>query len=150
MHFDRNPFTCSCKGGKDRRSRNGFKFGTFIGRFPKDSVASMAVKGLTPSQPRCHLKTTNESAKFESLYIIFFFSFLSFLSCFFFFSYFFFVCLFCKADESDYNHLNTKSDSTSRAVHQSTLQATPLMAIRAKAGEERGLHRCKLRVEPSA
>ena len=60
------------------------------------------------------------------------------------------LLLFCKADESDYNHLNTKSDSTSRAVHQSTQQATPLMAIRVKAGEERGLHRYKLSVEPSA
>ena len=29
-------------------SRNGFKFGTFIGRFPSDRVASVAVEGLKP------------------------------------------------------------------------------------------------------
>ena len=32
--------------GREQRSFNGFKFGTLIGRFPSDSVASMAVKGL--------------------------------------------------------------------------------------------------------
>ena len=31
------------KGGK---KLNGFKFGTFIGRFPSGGAASMAVKGL--------------------------------------------------------------------------------------------------------
>ena len=44
MCFDRNPFTCSCKVGTQKI--NGFKFGTFIGRFPSDSMASMAVKEL--------------------------------------------------------------------------------------------------------
>ena len=33
------------KGGK---SLNNFKFGTFIGCFPSDHVASVAVKGLRP------------------------------------------------------------------------------------------------------
>ena len=36
------------KGG-GKKSLNGFKFGTFIGRFPSDVVASMAVKGLITS-----------------------------------------------------------------------------------------------------
>ena len=31
---------------KGAKTLNGFKFGTFIGRFPSDSAASMAVKGL--------------------------------------------------------------------------------------------------------
>ena len=53
--------------GRGQKGHNGFKFGTFIGRFPSDGAASVAVKGLTPSLPRCHLKTANESAKFESL-----------------------------------------------------------------------------------
>ena len=44
VHLDRNPFTCSSKGGK--KSLNSWKFGTFIGRFLSDSIASMAVKGL--------------------------------------------------------------------------------------------------------
>ena len=44
MHFDRNPFACSSKGGQ--KSLNSLKFGTFIGRFLSDSIASMAVKGL--------------------------------------------------------------------------------------------------------
>ena len=48
MHFDRNTFTCSREGGK--KSLNGFKFCTFIGRFPSDGAASTAVKGLkTPA-----------------------------------------------------------------------------------------------------
>ena len=29
---------------------NDFKFGTFMGRFPSDSAASMAVKGLTSTE----------------------------------------------------------------------------------------------------
>ena len=33
----------SCEGEK---SLNDFKFGTFIGHFPRDGVANMAVKGL--------------------------------------------------------------------------------------------------------
>ena len=41
MHFDRSPFTCSCKGVK---GLNDFKFSTFIG--PSDGAASIAVKGL--------------------------------------------------------------------------------------------------------
>ena len=41
--FDRNLFTCSCEGGT---GLSDFKFGTFIGGFPSDGVASMAVKGL--------------------------------------------------------------------------------------------------------
>ena len=28
------------------KSLNGFKFGTFIGRFPSDGAAGMSVKGL--------------------------------------------------------------------------------------------------------
>ena len=43
MHFDRISFTCSCEGEK---SRNDFKFGIFIGRFPSDGAANMAVEGL--------------------------------------------------------------------------------------------------------
>ena len=43
MHFDRNPFTCSRERGSDL---NDFKFGTFIGRRPSDTLANMAVKGL--------------------------------------------------------------------------------------------------------
>ena len=35
---------CVCWGGGG--SLNDFKFGTFIGRFPSDCLASMAVKGL--------------------------------------------------------------------------------------------------------
>ena len=42
-HFDINHFTCSCERGK---SLNDLKLGTFVGRFPSDGVASMAVKGL--------------------------------------------------------------------------------------------------------
>ena len=30
-----------------KKDPHGFKFGTFVGRFPSDSAASMAVKGLT-------------------------------------------------------------------------------------------------------
>ena len=43
MHFDGNPFTSSCEGGK---KANGFKVGTFIGLFWSGGAASMAVKGL--------------------------------------------------------------------------------------------------------
>ena len=43
MHFGSSPFTGSCKWGK---SLNNFKIGTFIGRFPGDGAANMAVKGL--------------------------------------------------------------------------------------------------------
>ena len=41
---------CSCEGGGGGGgggSLTDFKFGTFIGRFPSDGVASVAVKGLT-------------------------------------------------------------------------------------------------------
>ena len=31
---------------REKRSLNAFKFGTFVGRFPSDGVASRAVKGL--------------------------------------------------------------------------------------------------------
>ena len=48
MRFNRSPFTCSRNGGK--KSLNDFKFGTFIGRFPSDSAASIAVKGLTSTE----------------------------------------------------------------------------------------------------
>ena len=44
MHFDRNPFMCSCED--EKRPHNDFKSCTFIGRFPGDTLASMAVKGL--------------------------------------------------------------------------------------------------------
>ena len=44
MRLDRNRFTCSYEGGK--KNYNDFDFGTFIGRFPSDCAASMAVKGL--------------------------------------------------------------------------------------------------------
>ena len=40
VHLNKSPFTCSCE------SLNDFKFGTFIGHFPSDMLASMAVKGL--------------------------------------------------------------------------------------------------------
>ena len=43
-HFDRNPFHVLTWRGK--KSFNVFKFGTFMGRFPSDSAASVAVKGL--------------------------------------------------------------------------------------------------------
>ena len=33
---------------RGQKSLNGFKFGTFISRFPSDGAASMAVKGLKP------------------------------------------------------------------------------------------------------
>ena len=32
--------------GRGPKSLNGFRFGTFIGRFPSDGVGSMVVKGL--------------------------------------------------------------------------------------------------------
>ena len=54
MHFDRTLFTCSCEGwrgwwggGGWGEELNAFRFATFIGRFPSDGAASMAVKGLT-------------------------------------------------------------------------------------------------------
>ena len=46
MHFDRNPFTLPCEGGKSLNQADDFKFGTFISRFPSVGVACMAVKGL--------------------------------------------------------------------------------------------------------
>ena len=36
---------------KVRKSLNEFKFGTFVGRFPSDTLAGLALKGLT-SNPR--------------------------------------------------------------------------------------------------
>ena len=54
-----------------QNSLNGFKFGTFIGRFPGDGTASMAMKGLkcnteststlSPPQHRVHLNTESTS-----------------------------------------------------------------------------------------
>ena len=41
-----NPFTCSWKVGGGGGDLKDFKFGTFIGCFPSDGVASMAVKWL--------------------------------------------------------------------------------------------------------
>ena len=46
VHFDRNPFTCSCEGvgvgaGREGGGLNYFKFGTFVGRFASDGAASM-------------------------------------------------------------------------------------------------------------
>ena len=35
-----------------RKSRNGFKFGTFIGRFHSNPPASMAVKGLKETRSK--------------------------------------------------------------------------------------------------
>ena len=43
MHFDTRPVRCSCER---EEKHNDFRFGSFIGRFPSDDVASMAVKGL--------------------------------------------------------------------------------------------------------
>ena len=34
------------QAGRRKKTRNDFKFGTVIGRFPSDDAASMAVKGL--------------------------------------------------------------------------------------------------------
>ena len=51
--INRNPFTGSCEGGKT--SLNGFKFGTFIGSFPRDGAASMAVNGLITAHWSCVL-----------------------------------------------------------------------------------------------
>ena len=45
-----------------KKSLNGFKFGTFIGRFPCDREASMAVKGLIKSNhsiPSCRDRQTD-------------------------------------------------------------------------------------------
>ena len=39
-----SPFTCSSEVGKSHL--NDFAFGIFLGRFPSDGAASMAVKGL--------------------------------------------------------------------------------------------------------
>ena len=41
----------SCAQTKGGTGLNGFNFGTFIGRFPNDGAASMAVKGLKPAYP---------------------------------------------------------------------------------------------------
>ena len=38
--------TISCAHAKGGKSLNDFKFGTFVGCFPSDSAASVAVKGL--------------------------------------------------------------------------------------------------------
>ena len=43
VHFDRSPFTCS---SERQKSLKGLKYGTFIGCFPSDGMARMAVKGL--------------------------------------------------------------------------------------------------------
>jgi len=53
VRFDKNLFTCSCERDNNNNNNNkgeqndGFKFGTFIGRFPSDGAAGMAVKWLT-------------------------------------------------------------------------------------------------------
>ena len=44
VHFDRNPFLCSCEGGK---GLNDFRSGAFTGHFQSDSEESTAVKGLS-------------------------------------------------------------------------------------------------------
>ena len=47
VYFDRNPFTCSCQGGNNnKKSINGFKFGTSVGSFSSHGAASMAAEGL--------------------------------------------------------------------------------------------------------
>ena len=46
VHFDRNPFACSCKGGN--KSFNGLKFGTSVGRF-----SSVGVIVKCPALPHC-------------------------------------------------------------------------------------------------
>ena len=51
MRFSRSPFTCSCQGGGGGGGLTDFKFGTFIGRFPSDGAAGIAVKGLNSSCP---------------------------------------------------------------------------------------------------
>ena len=50
VRFDRNPFMCPYEGGKT--SFNSFKFGTFIGRFPSNGVAGMAMNRLRCSSYR--------------------------------------------------------------------------------------------------
>ena len=45
MNFGRSSFTCSSHA-KGAQRVNNFEFGTFIGRFPNDDAASLAVKGL--------------------------------------------------------------------------------------------------------
>ena len=45
MHFDRSTFLSA--HAKGETSLNDFKFGTFIGLFPSDTLANMAVKGLS-------------------------------------------------------------------------------------------------------
>ena len=37
MHFDRNPFACSWKGGEKEDFFYDFKSATFIGHFPSDN-----------------------------------------------------------------------------------------------------------------
>ena len=44
VHFDRNPFLCSCEGGE---GLNDFRSGAFTGHFQSDGAESMAVKGLS-------------------------------------------------------------------------------------------------------
>ena len=43
---------CSCAHAKRGQSLNGFRFGSFIGRFPSDCAASMAVKVFQSEQKR--------------------------------------------------------------------------------------------------
>ena len=45
MNFDRSSFTCSSHA-KGAQRVNNFEYGTFIGCFPSDDAASLAVKGL--------------------------------------------------------------------------------------------------------
>ena len=43
---------------RGQKSLNGFKFGTFIGRFPNDGVSSMAVKMLKLERKACSEKVS--------------------------------------------------------------------------------------------
>ena len=44
----------------EKKSRNGFKFGTFVGCFPSDGATSMAVKGLSLLTIQLHVTCTSE------------------------------------------------------------------------------------------
>ena len=47
---------------KGAKSHNGFKFGTFIGRFPSDSAANMAVKRLKKTILSVHIIAIDRTA----------------------------------------------------------------------------------------
>ena len=44
----------------EKKSRNGFKFGTSVGCFPSDGATSMAVKGLSLLTIQLHVTCTSE------------------------------------------------------------------------------------------